>query len=1082
MKILELRFKNLNSLYGEWRIDFSQPAYEANGLFAITGPTGAGKSTILDALCLALYGRTPRLDRIGKNGNEIMSRQTGECLAEVVFSTQGGIWRCTWSQHRARKRADGRLADASHEIADALTGQVLEAKKTAALAVIEEKTGMDMDRFTRSVLLAQGGFAAFMQASPDERAPILEQITGTEIYSEISKKIYERQKIARSELDLLQAEVSGIAVLDDQETASLSARMELLQAEELAVSASLNVCRLSITWLQGLADLRNQISQLTEEAGNLSRKAAECQPLREKLELAVKAAELEGDYATLQGLHNQLEFEENNLAGDLRQKPRLETDLADQDQILTKAQAAVKTAKQNILTMAPLLREIRALDLKINHRQNQCAELAAEIRQLDSRAEEIRLAREKLVKDRADLTIRQEKLIAGQSERAADEMLVSQLAGISEKLSSLLGLANELNQIGRELRLVEERLQQARQDDKNAQKDLEDRNAALSEKNLKLEEIRRDLAGHLNGRTLRDYRHDQQSLLRELARQQKIAGMAEERLQLADGVPCPLCGATDHPFAAGNIPSVSDAEKNILKLNLLILAAEEMEESLQTGNHQLADLRAACHQAEKRQSETAANVRRIEDDLTRSIADQAAKLTRFDSQRADILAILAPLGIVTIERKDIREIRDQLTDRHDQWLALKKEQDQLFKESLALAAEELRLETRRQSIEQLLSERQPGEQHLRQELEQLGGIRGAKFGEQDPDLVEKKHSDELEAAEKEERDARDQQQLIKDRLNQILTRVSQREAAKIRIKSELARQGTEFETKLAMAGFADERQFADNRLQADERRELERLIRELDNRIADNASRLADRQSILALESAKALTTAELNELLLDQAKMDDEIKRISRDIGAILQTLTENARLKSEIEKKLAQISVRRNEWSGWNRINNLIGSADGKKYRNYAQGITFEMLIAQANHQLERLTDRYLLIHDPELPLELSVVDNYQAGEIRTTRNLSGGESFLVSLALALGLSGMSSRNVRVDSLFLDEGFGTLDEDSLETALETLVSLQQEGKLIGIISHVAALKERIGIRIEVSPASGGRSILSGPGVSRWG
>ena len=140
----------------------------------------------------------------------------------------------------------------------------------------------------------------------------------------------------------------------------------------------------------------------------------------------------------------------------------------------------------------------------------------------------------------------------------------------------------------------------------------------------------------------------------------------------------------------------------------------------------------------------------------------------------------------------------------------------------------------------------------------------------------------------------------------------------------------------------------------------------------------------------------------------------------------------------------------------------------------------MGHANRQLQKMSDRYLLIRDKGEPLELNVVDNYQAGEIRSTKNLSGGESFIVSLALALGLSQMASKNVRVDSLFLDEGFGTLDEDALNTALEALSSLQQSGKLIGVISHVSSLKERIGTQIQVSPQTGGRSLISGPGCQR--
>ena len=141
---------------------------------------------------------------------------------------------------------------------------------------------------------------------------------------------------------------------------------------------------------------------------------------------------------------------------------------------------------------------------------------------------------------------------------------------------------------------------------------------------------------------------------------------------------------------------------------------------------------------------------------------------------------------------------------------------------------------------------------------------------------------------------------------------------------------------------------------------------------------------------------------------------------------------------------------------------------------------MISHANRQLEKMTDRYLLIRDKQQPLELNVMDNYQAGEIRPTKNLSGGESFIVSLTLALGLSKMASRKVRVDSLFLDEGFGTLDEEALETALGALSNLQQDGKLIGIISHISALKERISTQISITRGSGGCSSLSGPGCTK--
>jgi exonuclease SbcC len=206
----------------------------------------------------------------------------------------------------------------------------------------------------------------------------------------------------------------------------------------------------------------------------------------------------------------------------------------------------------------------------------------------------------------------------------------------------------------------------------------------------------------------------------------------------------------------------------------------------------------------------------------------------------------------------------------------------------------------------------------------------------------------------------------------------------------------------------------------------------------------------------------------------------LQETIAGLKQQLMNNKTAMASIQDKQATISARKKECARWDKLHALIGSADGKKFRNFAQGLTFELMVSHANHQLEKMTDRYLLMRDTTLPLALNVVDNYQAGEIRSTKNLSGGESFIVSLTLALGLSKMASRKVRIDSLFLDEGFGTLDEDALETALETLSGLHQEGKLIGIISHVGALKERIQTQISVTPLSAGKSALSGPGCTK--
>lgn len=322
-----------------------------------------------------------------------------------------------------------------------------------------------------------------------------------------------------------------------------------------------------------------------------------------------------------------------------------------------------------------------------------------------------------------------------------------------------------------------------------------------------------------------------------------------------------------------------------------------------------------------------------------------------------------------------------------------------------------------------------------------------------------------------------QQKLIttQTRVDTLKKRIEQR-------TPELKKTETDFSAALIPAGFADEKTFREARLPHEERESLSSRARELDNAGTELKAKQKDREVRLNTEIAKKLTGMTLEELQPQLNECEESIKELRYAIAGLKHKLSENTTAKERIKEKRPAIKAQKKECARFEKLHSLIGSADGKKYRNFAQGLTFELMVSHANRQLEKMTDRYLLIRDEQQPLELNVVDNYQAGEIRSTRNLSGGESFIISLTLALGLSKMASRKVRVDSLFLDEGFGTLDEEALETALETLSGLQQGGKLIGIISHVSALKERISTQINITPVSGGRSSLSGPGCIKVG
>ena len=348
MRILQVRFKNLNSLAGEWEIDLTHPAYVSDGIFAITGPTGAGKTTILDAICLALYGQTPRLNKVTKSGNEIMSRQTGECFAEVTFETQIGSYRCHWSQHRARKKPDGELQAPKHEIANAVSGEIFESKIRGVADQIESATGMDFDRFTRSMLLAQGGFAAFLQAAPDDRAPILEQITGTEIYSQISIRVHERQREERERLKVLQAEMAGIVIIEPEKEIEFEQGLETKQREEADLAVKSAGTRKAIAWLTTIDGLKKEIDNLADESSKLQIDIEAFNPDREKLKRALSAASLDGIFATLTATRKQQADDKTALITEEEALPGLESAAKEHAEALKLAEQQNARAKEEL--------------------------------------------------------------------------------------------------------------------------------------------------------------------------------------------------------------------------------------------------------------------------------------------------------------------------------------------------------------------------------------------------------------------------------------------------------------------------------------------------------------------------------------------------------------------------------------------------------------------------------------------------------------------------------------------------------------------------------------------------------------
>ena len=1078
MKILQLRFKNLNSLQGEWQIDFTDPNYLANGIFALTGPTGAGKSTVLDAICLALYGATPRLGKITKNNNDIMSRQTGECFAEVCFESSEGRFICHWSQHRAKKQPEGVLQVAKHEIAEAdQDGSIIENQIRRVAAVIEEKTGMDFERFTRSMLLAQGGFDTFLKADIEQKSRILEQITGTEIYSRISIQTHERMKEEREQLNILRAEIAGIALLSEEQKQAIEQTLTTQLQQQNTLSGQLTQTQKAIAWLQLLESISREIRELEKEAERLQTEREAFVPQRQKLQLAVQASHLDGLYAAITALRNQQQDDQQQLTNEQKKLPELEQNLHDYKKSSQKSEQALSDARTQLQSAAEIFKKVRSLDQFIVEKQYSVKKLNSEYRQYQQQIEAEQAAILSLEKESETSAQQRRQCETYLNDHDRDQWLISGLAGIKAQLGSLAVLENEQLNLSLQIKAEQKAQLKYQQGLQERQTATDAYTQALKVIQEQTEQKQQQLNTVLQDRLLREYRAEKEALLKELSLLKTIASLEAEREKLEDNKPCPLCGSLEHPYAMGNIPAMDETQKQLAVLDDIIARAEQLEQQLgelareeKTAQHKLSEAEKLMLEAEHKLSASKENLQKLEQ-------SRQQQEDEFKRLKTELLQQLQPLGIAEADIADFEALLNQLQNRLETW---QQQQQSLNEFDQKLSGFSATIKSHKSVITTLNKTALTVKQRLNNEtvrLEQLKTERQELFADKDVDAEENQLRKSLAEAEQAEKAARDQLTRIEQALNTLQTRIQSLELRIKRTARDLNTRESQFQQQLPAQGFATETEFVQASLTVEQREELHKTAQELDNRAISINTRLTDYKQKLQTEQNKKITQQSLDTLLPEQQKLEQQISELRNEVAALKHQLEQEQRDKEKIRQKQAAIDKQQKDYHRWEKLHALIGSSDGKKYRNFAQGLTFELMVSHANLQLKKMSDRYLLVRDKNQPLELNVIDIYQAGEIRSVRNLSGGESFIVSLSLALGLSKMASRKVRVDSLFLDEGFGSLDEEALENALEALSGLHQDGKLIGIISHVSALKERISTQIQVIPLPGGKSVISGPG-----
>ena len=936
MRLLTVRLLNLNSLSGEHVVRFDEAPLSAAGVFLITGPTGAGKSTLLDAMTLALYGRAARYGN--DKADEMMSRHTAECLAEVDFETKGEKLRATWRMRRARGKADGKLQPVERRLANALTGEILAEKSAEMDRIIEEKTGLDAQRFLRSVLLAQGQFAAFLKAKPNERAELLEKITGTEIYSDLSKLAYETHKAKDEAVMRLKAGLGAMSVLDDE------ARQRLETS---------------------FADAQTSAVRLQSES------QAAAQQLHAQREHATIVAEI----TTLSEGVKQLQSAQSAAMADV-----------------SKAKAVAEEAK--------------ALRTKREPVWEQAAGLAAQSEQLEKQLAESRATYQMWAKEQKESATKREaaeKAIEAHQEAAqALEAWLKQNAAHAE-LGELLP---KLRVAVREWRVAFEKLAEGRKRHAEAatlKQRLTESEAQLSALAKKAAE---GTAKAKMDRTELERLVKALEAQREVTRQAElVAGFDEHRHDLKDGDPCPLCGAKEHPFAT---------------------SGESFESQLQTARKLLTALNK---QGEKANRDLAA----LERDQAKVEAEAGAEKKRGEETRKALSEIAVP-DVAALEAEEER------ARRSIGFLACvigEGEETQAGKPVLQDVERELEaLENRASSFAKKQQEAAQ-QRSERQKLE--GDLQLAKADE----VAKTKRLDELKA---EGVSLRTKADALKAQLNELL----------------------------GGRTLAEDRQEHEGRVSSAEKslREVETKLNTLQSQLAAALAKLEQLETRRKpFENQSVLSAAALSDLETSTKQLGEAFAAKRTELGSLEQQLKNDDEALKRRAAGGAELQAAETESLRWGRLKELIGSADGAKFSRFAQSLTLRQLIDLANHHLAVLSPRYRLMAAAGDELDLRIVDLYQANTDRPMESLSGGESFLASLALALGLSELASRHHPIDSLFIDEGFGTLDTETLEVALSALENLRSQGKTIGLISHVDLLKERLTTQVRVLRGAGGTS-----------
>ncbi len=1106
MKINSLRFKNLNSLKGEWKIDFTQSPFCDNGLFAIIGPTGAGKTTLLDAICLALYQQTPRLGGINKSSNGLMTKGTADCLAEVEFEVKGQQYRAFWSQRRSRNKVDGNLQDAIVELVRVDDGKILASQVKKMSGLIENITGLDFARFTKSMMLSQGQFAAFLNAAANERAELLEELTGTEIYGLISEKVHQQFVESKQQLEQLNARAEGMEILAPEKIDELTEQNKEFDQQLKQQEQVYKTLQQQLSWLDKKTQAQTSLAQTQLDLDKVLQQKIIEKPQLDKIERSKPAQLIEPIYQEYQQVVDRLT--KQNIQLSLVEKQQQQADVA------VKQQEKIVALDKD--SLAKIRRDNEIIQQLLNEK---IIPLDAEIHQLNSQLDSVRLSAQPLYETQQSC-LQQQAFIANQIMQNQQALggseqylftnkhhanLHSQLPLVSAQLQRLKPLQVAISQAQSSYQAQQEEWlvsgEQLKQQDTLialaiSKQQQEAEHLTLFEQEI-VKSLFKDFSISLSAemieeavQSLRAQYQSYQQQIRDveliLIQERRIEDLSSERDKLQADEECPLCGSLQHPkIESYKALDTSHTEKRQHLLSQQLIETEQAGNVLNAQNARWQQAKISLEAAQQ------------------TLNNEQQKRALLESHQIGLKAQLERNSLVMQQQsQEYQQLKDAIAQQLQQlelsmpaaenvesWLLVQQENSVRWNEVTAAKA------GYQQELQNLKQQQQHNELQLKGGNEQLNSllekmkltensltekqkIRYQLLPEADIALVRKNIDKVFTQAEDTLRSNQEKLTVSVQKLQNIYGQFSTIKTNIEQLQQEQESKQTQWLDALSQSPFENLQDYLSALISLEEKQSLRELQEAIQNGIVKHQGLVEQAKITLQkLDSDKALNG---NENLKDSDDRHQEIlkqqldeasnliKRISQQQGEILNSLQSDQDKRKRQEGLLLEIQKAKVSYDDIAYLHSLIGSQKGDKFRRFAQGLTLDHLVYLANIQLNRLHGRYLLQRKQSEALELEVLDTWQGDDVRDTKTLSGGEGFLVSLALALALSDLVSHKTQIESLFLDEGFGTLDSATLDMALDALDSLNASGKMIGVISHVEAMKERIPVQIRVTKING--------------